>query len=87
MLPLKNFDKHGVIRCNLGCPKVCYYQPTKKSAILREKNPQENLIGTYQSQTNVKVDEHVSNEINTVTVTIRITRGFGGLAPQKQKKF
>ena len=27
MLPRKFYEKNGVIWCNLGFPKVCYYQP------------------------------------------------------------
>ena len=57
MLPWKIFDKNFAIWCNLGRPKVCYYQPK------REKNQQENLIAIFLSQINF--DEHVSTKINT----------------------
>ena len=76
----KNFDKNGVIWCNLGRPNVCYYQP-KNHQFYGGKNQQENLIAKFLSQINL--DEHVSAKINT----FRINKGGSvGLAPQKQKK-
>ena len=79
--PPKIFDKNGVIWCNLGRSKVCYYN--LKINNFKEKNQQENLIAIYLSQINLH--KHVSTKINT----FRIYQGGGvwGLAPQKQKKF
>ena len=61
MLSRKFFDKNGVIWCNLGCPKVCYYQPKKKQQF-KGKNQEENLIAIFLSQ--ISLDEHVSRKIN-----------------------
>ena len=69
-----------MIWCNLGHPKVCYYQP--KINNLKEKNQQENLIAIFLSQINL--DEHVSMKINTFRM---YKGGLGGLASQKQKNF
>ena len=57
-----------MIWCNLGHPKVCYYQP-KTHQFYGGKNQQENLIAIILSQINL--DEHVSTKINT----FRINKG------------
>ena len=69
MLPPNFFDKNGVIWCNLGCPKVCYYQP--KNQQFSGKNQKENLIAIFLSQINL--DKHVSMKINE----FRIYQGGG----------
>ena len=60
MNPRKIFDKIGVIWCNLGHPKVCYY--SLKINKLKGKNQQENLIAIFLSQLNL--DGHVSRKVN-----------------------
>ena len=63
-----------------GVPK--YVITSIKINNFKGKNPQENLIATFLSLINL--DEHGSTKINT----FRIYKGggWGGLAPQKQKK-
>ena len=62
MLPRKIFDKNGVIWCNLGPPKVCYYQP--KINNFKEKNQQDNFIARFLSH--IILDEHVSTKIKAL---------------------
>ena len=59
MLPRKNFDKNGVIWCNLGVPKYVI-TVTLKSTILRKKeiNPKRN----WHIILNIILDEHVSTK-------------------------
>ena len=71
MFPLKIFDINGVIWCNVGRPKVCYYQP---------KNQQENFITIFLSHINL--DEHVSTKINT----FRIYKGGLGASPSEAEE-
>ena len=80
MLPRKFFEKNGVIRqiwCNLGRPKVCYYQP-KNQQFEGKKINKKTFIAIFLSQINL--DEHVSTKTNTFRI-------YKGGVSQKQKKF
>ena len=73
ILPRKIFDKNGAIWCNLGRPKVCYYQP--KINNFKGKNEQENLIAILPSKINL--DEHVSTKVNTFRIYKGVLGGGG----------
>ena len=64
MLPRNIFDKNGVIWCNLGRPKVCYYQP--KNEQFKGKKQQEYLIAIFLSPINL--EGHVSTKKNTFRI-------------------
>ena len=64
MLPRKIFDRDDVIWCNLGRPKVCYYQP-KHQQFEGEKSTRN---FNWHSLSPINIDEHVSRKIKTIRI-------------------
>ena len=77
MLPRKISEKNGVFWCNLGRPKVCYYQPKNQEFKGEKINKKHNCHISLSDS----LDEHASTKIDR----FGNYTGTWGLVPQKQK--